>query len=560
MGSVYECQPDPGFSRYELDQDPGGALNPWVGSSIKELVWRKARRQIDGLDSFSEIAARIGDLIKPKMAHLAIGGPKEIRAVVLDTFTIDDADAASLMLDPELAPNEDKDAPQAANTLLNMVACYARIPELHCMIPVPAWGDKKDPECSAEEWDTCCRLRSSQIENHSIFYAPKQLDVSGLAPYSIIRVSFPFGTIKYGMIVEVNPPTVEATSATDAREQSSAAAIEGPVTQEASLLEETGPSEPCKPTPAQIDAEIKSIKEGPGTLSPLVNSNMEIRGPTGIKADHDQLLIGEGLTVWTYLFDEWRQMECTKAEISMTTEDLNKEPEPLTEAPNCTGEAHGGHGGFVEKLHDPTYAGTERATEKAPLIVQPITGIIGAHYYTDRSGHNHGAWDIAAPVGTPVHAMTKGKVVAINDPSTPARGGGSVTIEYLDTSGIRYRQFNGHLSVVPSDLKIGSIVEAGQVIALTGNTGNSTGPHLHTSFTQGGLGSNWEKMDEAAISEAFGFDWNKGQQMVANSTCPDLIVEKREYQHVETEEVGQYLPGAGYYDSQPLEDPEGGAE
>jgi murein DD-endopeptidase MepM/ murein hydrolase activator NlpD len=82
----------------------------------------------------------------------------------------------------------------------------------------------------------------------------------------------------------------------------------------------------------------------------------------------------------------------------------------------------------------------------------------------------HGGMDIAADRGTPVRAPAPGKVVAAGPMGEYGVG---VMIEHRPD----LRTLYGHLSkvsVIP-----GQAVERGQVIALTGNTGKSSGPHLH---------------------------------------------------------------------------------
>lgn len=84
----------------------------------------------------------------------------------------------------------------------------------------------------------------------------------------------------------------------------------------------------------------------------------------------------------------------------------------------------------------------------------------------------HKGLDISAPAGTPIHAPSRGTVAFIErDPSyglvlNVSHGSGLVT---------RY----AHLQRVATDLKPGQVVQRGQVIAHIGDSGRSTGPHLH---------------------------------------------------------------------------------
>lgn len=82
----------------------------------------------------------------------------------------------------------------------------------------------------------------------------------------------------------------------------------------------------------------------------------------------------------------------------------------------------------------------------------------------------HMAFDIGIPVGTPVKTTMDGKVVHAgwND-----QGYGNLVI----VENGPYRTYYAHLSSIP--VTVGNTVAAGTVIGLSGNTGNSTGPHLH---------------------------------------------------------------------------------
>ena len=90
--------------------------------------------------------------------------------------------------------------------------------------------------------------------------------------------------------------------------------------------------------------------------------------------------------------------------------------------------------------------------------------------YGWRWGRLHRGIDIAAPIGTPVLAAASGVVVGAGWHSGY---GNLIKIEHLDGSVTLYGHTNKIL--VTHDQK----VEQGQQIAEMGNTGNSTGSHLH---------------------------------------------------------------------------------
>jgi murein DD-endopeptidase MepM/ murein hydrolase activator NlpD len=90
----------------------------------------------------------------------------------------------------------------------------------------------------------------------------------------------------------------------------------------------------------------------------------------------------------------------------------------------------------------------------------------------------HEGIDIEAQVGTPVHATGDG-VVAY----TGRRGGYGNVVEV--NNGFGYSTLFGHLSKFL--VKVGQKIKRGQVIALSGDTGLSTGPHLHYEVRKNGV-------------------------------------------------------------------------
>lgn len=108
----------------------------------------------------------------------------------------------------------------------------------------------------------------------------------------------------------------------------------------------------------------------------------------------------------------------------------------------------------------------------------PITQYFGAHDIAYPGLPGHDGLDFGVPVGTPVLAVADGKVMYVAE---DAGGFGLYVRIYHPAHG--FHSFMGHLSkqlVTP-----GQMVKQGQKVALSGNTGNSTGPHLHYSTRLG---------------------------------------------------------------------------
>lgn len=86
----------------------------------------------------------------------------------------------------------------------------------------------------------------------------------------------------------------------------------------------------------------------------------------------------------------------------------------------------------------------------------------------------HNGIDIAVSLNTQVIAPANGKVVNIYE---NAQGGKQLILEHSD--GIR----TGYAHLSSYKVVRGQNIKAGQIVALTGNTGQSTGPHLHLTVT-----------------------------------------------------------------------------
>ena len=111
--------------------------------------------------------------------------------------------------------------------------------------------------------------------------------------------------------------------------------------------------------------------------------------------------------------------------------------------------------------------------------IKPVVGYTLTSGYGMRWGKLHPAQDFALPVGSTVRAMSSGKVVSAQ---YDGPFGNKVVIEYWDGTVTWYCHLSSY------DVKAGDTVNAGEIVAKSGNTGHSTGPHLHLEVYPNGGG------------------------------------------------------------------------
>lgn len=120
------------------------------------------------------------------------------------------------------------------------------------------------------------------------------------------------------------------------------------------------------------------------------------------------------------------------------------------------------------------------------IAVLPVTGTISSRYGVSSSirASNHTGLDIAATKGTPIKVVADG---VITFAEYNGSYGNLVKVEH----GNGLETWYAHTSKI--NVKVGQNVNAGDVIALVGNTGNSTGPHLHLEVRINGKHVNPQK-------------------------------------------------------------------
>lgn len=187
---------------------------------------------------------------------------------------------------------------------------------------------------------------------------------------------------------------------------------------------------------------------------------------------------------------------------------------------------------------------------RLPLKKLGITGTWEEHINRGSRGQDFGWFDYQ---GEPIYAMNDGTVMEINKNSS---AGNYIWIKHEFTN---YDIWSRYLHIKDGSIKVktGQKVTRGQEIANMGNTGNSTGTHLHFETWVVPKGWKFNFNDRARYSEpstdnAFAFD----DQVIGTSTNNKVITRvigtskqvKRDTTKNQIEVVGEFLrarTGAG---------------
>ena len=127
-------------------------------------------------------------------------------------------------------------------------------------------------------------------------------------------------------------------------------------------------------------------------------------------------------------------------------------------------------------------------------IKHPITSGFGKIRIINGEANIHKGIDFGCPEGTEVRCMADGVVFKTgwevqpdNDPFYKKKGLGLRVWQEFIFNGKTYYGWYGHLSQVFVD--DGFPLAVGDLIGLSGNTGRSTGPHLHVQFREKNTGT-----------------------------------------------------------------------
>lgn len=118
----------------------------------------------------------------------------------------------------------------------------------------------------------------------------------------------------------------------------------------------------------------------------------------------------------------------------------------------------------------------------------------------ERWGRYHAGVDMAAPLGTPVHAALSGTVT-----NTGSAGDNPfIQIRSILADGTTFDHMYLHMPPSSISVKKGDKVTTGQQIAVVGNEGRSTGPHLHFEWH---INAGDEDYPSGKTGLTDGYDW-----------------------------------------------------
>lgn len=146
-----------------------------------------------------------------------------------------------------------------------------------------------------------------------------------------------------------------------------------------------------------------------------------------------------------------------------------------------------GDGSILAEKQAETKKGSKSTTKtpaKKGRIIVDTSGSSNGYFIRPMRGIKtqgfHGPYnavDIGAPVGTPIAAAADGVVITTKSPSGWNGGYGGLTIISHPNGSQSLYAHQSRIDVTP-----GQTVTQGEQIGLSGNTGRSTGPHLHLEF------------------------------------------------------------------------------
>ena len=224
------------------------------------------------------------------------------------------------------------------------------------------------------------------------------------------------------------------------------------------------PEDPRVPAPSRVRRPVAGPRRGPLLLAALVVGGL-VAGVTGVSNASD---------------DPAGSTSVLAAQMELATAADDVEALPMASITEAEAQARLAEVAASRAERAAAEAAAAEAAREAarPKAVLPVDGARFTSGYGSRWGTFHYGIDLAAPIGTPEYAAMDGVVVRAGSAS-----GFGLAVYLLHENGDV--TVYGHMDKIL--VEPGQYVEAGETIALLGNRGQSTGPHLHFEVHQGGM-------------------------------------------------------------------------
>ena len=142
---------------------------------------------------------------------------------------------------------------------------------------------------------------------------------------------------------------------------------------------------------------------------------------------------------------------------------------------------------------------------------------------TSYRNHTHNGIDLKARYEDVMATENQGRVVKVGSDKT---SGNFAVVEYDRSDGAKWRVSYCHLDSVA--VRHGDVVNAGQKLGVSGNTGNSTGPHLHLTVKRQGAGATeFKTVDPLNYLAEIAVRGNLTAMVVKKGTNIDLLASRK---------------------------------
>lgn len=289
--------------------------------------------------------------------------------------------------------------------------------------------------------------------------------------------------------------------------------------------------------PRQAETDSGEGKQDLSETSASDEQNVEAEAETNANTNN----ASSENEIYTYQQDKERQ----GTEDSAQSNQENEEVTPTDEDINVEGSDQAATQATQQPQDEVTEneTNTQESTPETTFFAMPSYGSaewlnaynvsygFGSYPLPNNNGMHYGV-DLPMPQGTPVRAITGGTVQYAG--WDQMGGGNTITVQEPDG---QHSQFYMHLSGF--NVAAGQTIQTGQIIGYSGNTGASTGPHLHFQ-RMNGYPSNETAENPLPFLQSLGYG-NGGQSGGSSSTSHPGFQENQ-YGTLYKEEHASFTP------------------